>query len=56
MGYPVVPEYPAAPPYAPPAAEHELQALKAQAQHLEQTLVDIGSRIAELEQNQEQQD
>ena len=43
------PSYGIAPYYASPSGEHEVQALRAQAEHLEGTLDEIRKKIAELE-------
>jgi len=56
----VVPGAPPAysvPPYdAPYSAEHEMQALRGQAEHLERALGEIRKRITDLEANPPQQD
>jgi hypothetical protein len=44
-----------APSYAAPSGEHEVQALRAQAEHLEGTVAGIRKRIAELEAAQGQE-
>jgi hypothetical protein len=51
-----LPDAPGAPPvhakaprYTPTTSEHDVQVLRAQAEHLEGTLEDIRKRIAELE-------
>ena len=48
------PVYGAAPYYAPPPREHEVQALKDQAGHLERTLDEIRKRLAEIEKTREE--
>ena len=49
------PYYGAEPGYAPPPAELEMQALKGQAENLENTLESIKKRISELEATQEKE-
>ena len=50
MGVPgAIPAYGVAPYFAQPSGEHEVQALRAQAEHLEGTLDEIRKRIADLE-------
>ena len=56
MGAPgAAPAYGVAPYYAAPWGEHGMQALRAQAQQLEDTLNEIRKRIAELEAAQEKE-
>ncbi len=56
MGVPgEIPAYGVAPYYTAPSAEHEAQALKAQAVSIEGTLDEIRRRIAELEATQEKE-
>jgi len=56
MGVPgVPPAYGVAPYYAAPSGEHEVQALRTQAEYLEGTLDEIRKRLAELEAAQEKQ-
>ena len=52
-GFP--PAYGVAPYYAQPSGEHEMQALRAQAEHLEGTLDEIRKRITELEATREKE-
>jgi hypothetical protein len=54
-GLGAVPFYGVGPYYAAPSAEHEMQALRSQAQHLEGTLDEIRKRIAELETTQQKE-
>ena len=57
MGVPgVMPVYGAAPHFAPPSREQEVQALRAQAEHLEGTLKEIRKRITDLEAGREEKD
>jgi hypothetical protein len=51
----VPPAYGAAAYYAPYSGEHEVQALRVQAEHLEGSLEEIRKRIAELEAAQEKE-
>ena len=56
MGVPgALPAYGVAPYYAGPAPEHETQALRTQAEHLEGALAEIRKRLAELEATQEKE-
>ncbi len=56
MGVPGVPPvYGAAPYYGPPSGDHEMQALRSQAEHLEGTFDEIRQRITELEAKQKQE-
>ena len=56
MGLPVEPpRYGVDPYYAPPSGEHEAQALRTQAEHLEGALDEIRKRIAELETTQKKE-
>ena len=56
MGVPGEPaSYRGVPAYAPISGEHEAQALRAQAEHLEGTLDELRKRLAELEANQKQE-
>jgi hypothetical protein len=56
LGVPVPPVvYGFAPSYPAPSAEHEAQALRVQAEHLEGTLDEIRRRIAELEATQKKE-
>ena len=56
MGVPGVPPADGvAPYYARPSSEHEAQALRTQAEHLEDTLDEIRRRIAQVEATQKKE-
>ena len=55
LGSDMGPYYGTVPIYAPPSAEMEMQALKGQAENLENTLENMRKRISELEAAQEKE-